>query len=163
MEQEAICRAYVQAIAARAGLISSRPDPDLGIDLCLRAVRHDSGLYADTGLQIDLQLRSTTRANVSNNVVRYDIDVRTYNYLRELPILCPRLLVVLVLPEDETQWLGQSVDELILRHCAYWASLEKAAPTTATSSIRIVIPRTQVFSVRAANMLLDQLKRGRTS
>jgi hypothetical protein len=37
--QEAPSRAYVQAVAASAGLAVSRPDPDYGIDLSPRLVR----------------------------------------------------------------------------------------------------------------------------
>jgi hypothetical protein len=70
------------------------------------------------------------------------------------------LLVLLVLPEDEALWLSQSPEELVLRHCAYWASLVGAEPTTATSSVRIVIPRSQVFSVQAVQTLMNSLVQG---
>ena len=36
--QEALSRAYVQTIAAQAGVLCSKPDPDYGIDLSLREV-----------------------------------------------------------------------------------------------------------------------------
>lgn len=153
MVMEGLCRAYVQAIAARVGMLSSKPDPDFGIDLCLRAVQQDGTQYTDSGLQLDLQLRSTTRASITGDEIRYDLDVRTYNLLRQSG-MCPRILVVLVLPEDETQWLSQSPDEFVLRHCAYWFSLEGAAATSAAYSVRIGIPHSQIFSVQAVQDLL---------
>jgi hypothetical protein len=159
-QQEGLSRAYVQAIAARAGVITSRPDPDLGIDLCLRAVRREGNQYQDAGVQIDLQLRSTTRASVTAAEVRYDLDVRMYDYLRQAPALCPRLLVVLVLPEDEALWLNQSPEELTLRHCAYWVDLREAGPTDSTSTVRITIPRSQVFSVQAVHMWMTRVLQG---
>ena len=63
--QAALCRAYVHAAAAQAGLLCSKPDPDYGIDLSLRMVEVRDRRYSDTSVQIDLQLRSTTRANVA--------------------------------------------------------------------------------------------------
>lgn len=157
--QEALCRAYVQAVAAQAGVATSHISFDYGIDLSLRAIQQHGNRYQDARIQVDLQLRSTTRANVSDTQVSYDLDVRTYEYLREdSPI--PSLLVVLVLPEEEVQWLSQSVEELIVRHCAYWLSLAGAEPTTATSSVRIAIPKTQVFSVAAVRSLMDRLSEG---
>ena len=36
--QEALRRAYVQAIAAQAGLLWSKTEPDYGIDLSLRSI-----------------------------------------------------------------------------------------------------------------------------
>ena len=158
--QEALSRAYAQTIAARAGVVSSKPDPDLGIDLCLRAVLQIGNVYQDAGVQLDVQLRSTTRAAETPAHIAYDIDVRTYDFLRTAPAMCPRILVLLVLPEDEADWLSQSVDELIVRRCAYWHSLRGAEPTTATSSRRIFIPREQVFSVEALQGFMGRLMKG---
>jgi hypothetical protein len=31
-----------------------------------------------------------------------------------------RVLVVLVMPSDEAQWLGQTTEELVIRHCTPW-------------------------------------------
>jgi hypothetical protein len=156
--QEALCRAYIQAVAARAGVGTSSHGFDYGVDMSLRAIQQHDNLFQDARVQLDLQLRSTTRANVTDTQVSYDLDARTYEYLRQrLPIPC--ILVLLILPEDEEQWLSQSVEELIVRHCAYWISLEGAEPTTATSSIRITIPRTQV-SVEAVRAIMDRLVQG---
>jgi hypothetical protein len=157
-QQEALSRAYVRAIAAQAGVVCSEPEQDFGIDLCFRAVRVRGKRYADTSGQFDAQVKSTTRANVTDSEVRYDLDVKNYDDLREPGDNCPRILVVLVLPEDEAQWLSQSVEELILRHCAYWISLEGYPPTTATTTVRITIPRSAVFSVEAVRGILDGLR-----
>lgn len=117
--QELLSRAYVRAIAAHAGAICTEPVLDFGIDLCIRAVRDRGSRVADVSGQFDVQVKSTTRVNLTENEIRYDLDVRNYDDLREPGDNCPRILVVLVLPEDEAQWLSQSFDELMLRHCAY--------------------------------------------
>jgi hypothetical protein len=157
--QEALCRAYVQAVAAVSGVGTSVPMPDYGVDLSLRDIEQRGPCHLDTRLQLDLQLRSTTRARVSETHVSYDLDVRTYAYLRE-PSLIRSLLVVLVLPDDEALWLSQSPHELLVRHCAYWFSLRGAEPVTATSSVRINLPRSQVFSVEAVRAILTRLRQG---
>ena len=91
--------------------------------------------------------------------VHYDLEVPMYELLRaEAQIPC--LLVVLVLPEDESLWLSQSVEELIVRRCAFWYSLRGASPTTATSKVRIHIPLTQVFSVDALRSFVHRAVRG---
>ena len=157
--QEALCRAYVQAVAALAGVGTSNYAFDYGVDTSLRVIQQQDNLHQDARVQLDLQLRNTTRANVSDTQVSYDLDVRTYEYLR-LRSRIPCILVLLILPEDEAQWLNQSAEELTIRHCAYWISLEGAEPTTATSSIRIAIPRTQIFSVQAVRAMMDHLIQG---
>jgi hypothetical protein len=157
--QEALCRAYVQAVAALAGVASAKPDPDYGVDLLLRDIEQRGQRHLDARLQLDLQLRSTTRANVSETIVFYDLDVQTYEFLRtESSIRC--ILVVLVLPEDENDWLHQSAEELTIRHCAYWISLRGAEPATAASSVRIRIPREQIFSMQAIRAIMNRLQQG---
>lgn len=157
--QEAICRSYVQAVAALAGVSTSTPVPDYGVDLSVRNIERRGARRQDSRVQIDLQLRATTRASLTETQVRYDLDVDTYHYLREASqIRC--LLVVLVLPEDEASWLTQSQEELIVRNCAYWHSLRGAAAITASSSVRVAIPRTQVFSAEAVRAFLTRLSQG---
>jgi hypothetical protein len=161
--QEALSRAYVRAIAAQAGLICSEPEHDYGIDICLRAVRVRGLRHADAGSQVDLQVKSTTRAVVHADQVVCDLEVKNYEDLREEGENCPRILVILVLPEDETQWLSQSLDELILRHCAYWISLEGYPPTAATKTIRITLPRANVFSAEAIKGILAHVRERKKS
>jgi hypothetical protein len=154
-----LCRAYVHAVAALAGVGTSVPMPDYGVDLSLRNIEQRGARHLDARLQLDLQLRSTTRANVTDTHIGYDLDVQTYEFLRELSqIRC--LLVLLLLPEDEALWVSQSPEELVVRHCAFWHSLRGADPTTATSSIRVAIPRSQVFSAQALRDILNRLSQG---
>jgi hypothetical protein len=157
--QEGLCRAYAQAVAAVAGVGTSVPVPDYGVDLSLRSIVQRGQRRKDARLQFDLQLRSTTRASLSDGHVIYDLDVATYDLLREeTQIRC--FLVVLVLPDDEAFWLGQSPAELVIRRCAYWHSLRVAPATGATSSVRVAIPVGQMFTPEAVRSIFDHLIRG---
>ena len=161
LRQEALSRAYVRAIAARAGVICVDATQDFGIDFYLRAVTAQAGHYSDIGPELDVQLKSTTRAEMSDTEVIYDLEVRAYNVLREHGIPgWPRILVLLVLPTDEAQWLTHTVDELILRRCAYWVSPRGSEPVTAHRTVRIALPRVNVFSAVALAELLDRVKQG---
>lgn len=159
--QEALCRAYVQAVAAQAGVGTSRPEPDYGIDLLLREIALMDGHHQDTSVQIDLQLRATTRANRTETTLVYDLDVNTYNKLRIFSAGSPRLLIVLVLPETDEEWLIQSPDQLSLRHCAYWVSLEGAPSSTASRSVRVAIPLENIFSPDSVRTLLQRARERR--
>jgi hypothetical protein len=154
--QEALSRAYVRAVAAQAGVICGTAESDFGIDLYLRAVESHGPQYWDTGAQLDVQVKSTTRAALREDDVAYDLEVRAYNLLRQEKCLRPRVLVLLVLPDDEAEWLSHSEEELSLRRCAYWTSLRGAAPTDAQTTIRITLPRANVFSAEALTRLLDE-------
>jgi len=156
---ESLSRAYVQAVAARAGLAYSFRVYDYGTDVTLAEVREVRGVFAETGFAIDVQLRSSTLADVREREVAYDLDVRTYEFLRREAVT-PRILVLLVLPADEAEWIAQSEAALELRRCAYWRSLQGEPTTGNTSSVRVAIPRTNMFGVDAATAIFDRLHRG---
>ncbi|HKI32336.1 MAG TPA: DUF4365 domain-containing protein [Gemmataceae bacterium] len=160
-QQEGLSRTHVRAVAARAGVICSEPEQDYGIDMCLRSVRRRGRRFFDAGGQVDLQVKSTTRASLSDTHVRFDLKVKNYDDLREAGDNCSRILVVVVLPDDPGQWLVQSEEELLLRHCAYWINLEGYPPTTSTTTVRIPIPRENIFSVEAVKGILAQTRQRR--
>lgn len=157
--QEALSRAYVQAIAARCGLNHSLPTLDYGIDLTLHDISVLGNRRCDSGYKLDVQAKSTTLASVEERHIRYDMEVKAYEDLRQPVVGCPRILVLLVLPEQEARWLTQTEEELIFRHCAYWLSLKGREPTTNRKSVRILIPRANVFSVGALRVIMDRVKR----
>jgi hypothetical protein len=56
-----------------------------------------------------------------------------------------RLLVVVALPNDPTQWLSLTPAELTLRRCGYWINLGGEAPTDNASGKMVYLPLAQVF------------------
>jgi hypothetical protein len=153
---ESLSRAYLQAVAAQAELNYSLHGYDYGVDITLREVVDVNGRYVDTGMQIDVQLKSTTRAIQVDDGFKIDLDVRTYDDLRSNAIRTLRVLVVLMMPEAETEWLDQSLDALCLRRCAYWVLLRGMPGTDVTTSVRITIPAGNVLTVDA---LLELVRR----
>jgi Domain of unknown function (DUF4365) len=158
--QEGLSRAYVQAVAARCGMSYSCPTPDYGIDLSLHEIVVEGARRFESGYRLDIQAKSTTQSRVEPAAVRYDLEVAAYDTLRSARVVCPRILVVLVLPADESQWLSLSEDEMILRRCAYWLSLTGSRPTTNRRSIRLRIPRTNTFTVESLQGILARIKAG---
>jgi hypothetical protein len=138
----------------------SLPNPDYGTDLTLNEIEPRGSWRAETGFKIDVQAKSTTRSQVGPTNLRYDLEVKAYDYLRETRAWCPRILVVLVLPGKEVEWTGQTEEALLLRRCAYWLSLRGCAPSRKKRTVRVLIPRTNVFSVEALHALVAAFKRG---
>jgi hypothetical protein len=90
--------------------------------------------------------------------VPFDLKVKNHNDLVRLTFI-PGVLVVFVLPEDPSQWLTWSEEALVLRRSAYWLSLRGRAPTTNESSVRVHLPRAQVFDGTALTALLGRISR----
>ena len=158
--QEALSRAYIHAIAARCGLSCSGRDYDYGMDLSVHEVRQEGDRYRETGYRLDIQLKSTTAALATPSEIVYDLEVRAYDDLRESNSGGYRVLVLVLLPEDEADWTAQDEDGLLLRRCAYWMSLKGWPATPNTASVRIAIPRANVFSVDALNRLIAKVRKG---
>jgi hypothetical protein len=139
---------------------TSTPHPDYGIDLTL----HDIGVTGrhrfESGYRIDVQGKSTVDAAVMKNRVRYDLDVQAYDLLRLKTPACPRILVVLLLPADESLWTTPTEDELILRRCAFWLSLRGKGRSSNRRAVRLSIPRMNVFSLEAVQTAMDRVKKG---
>jgi hypothetical protein len=152
---EQLSRAYVQAVAAVAGCTSARPETDYGYDQTLRRVWQSGDEWIPVGRNLDLQLKSTTAAALTDNEVVYDLDTRAYNILRRSTRRAPAYLVLLVLPPDQAEWLSHSEDRLELRRCAYWLSLRGLAAVPNTSSVRIRIPRQNQFTPDALARIMD--------
>src|SRR5262249_14219828 len=123
----------------------------------LRAITPLEGQRRDRGPQLDLQLKSTTQANVGQTHLAYDLPVVNYDNLRDPSPQVARILIVLVMPEDETLWLSQSPQELTLRHCAWWLSLKVWPTTPNTTTIRVPVPLANVFSPVALQHIVQRL------
>jgi hypothetical protein len=111
--QEALSRAYIHAIAARCGLGCSFHEFDYGIDLTIHEIERVGTRYRESGFALDVQAKSTTSALATPDRVRYDMEVRAYDDLRQVNAGTPRILVLLVLPEDEGTWTEQQEDYLL--------------------------------------------------
>jgi hypothetical protein len=74
----------------------------------------------------------------------------------------PRLLVVLLLPEDAIEWLRHSEEGLVARRCAYWVSLRGAPESDNTDRQTVFIPKTQVFSPQSLTELMTRFSRRET-
>jgi hypothetical protein len=158
--QEALSRAYVQAVAAHSGLMCSPREPDYGIDLTLYHIRYRNGRYGESGFRLDLQLKSTTGSGVTDNEILYDLEVKTYEDLREPTVTVHRILVLMVLPEDESRWTSHSEEQLSIRDCAYWLSLRGRPPTMNKRTVQVALPRVNVFSVEGVTGLMDRIRGG---
>ena len=158
--QEALSRAYIHAIAGSCGLSCSTRDFDYGIDLSLHEIKEQNSHYFETGNRIDIQAKSCTASLAADGPIVYDLDIRNYDILRRSADVFPRILVLLTLPGDEKHWIAQDEDGLILRKCAYWMSLRGMPESPNINTVRLAIPRANVFSAPALRDLMNKVRSG---
>ena len=136
--QEELSMAYVRAVIFGAGFNLTLPVKDVfGIDGTV--VSMAGGVN-----RIDFQLKATTNFHFSGNDVLYDLRVEDYNRLvREDDV--PRVLILYVMPADNSQWLIQSQSELCLKECAYWLCLMGEPQSRNVSTVRVSVSMANVF------------------
>ena len=112
-------------------------DNSVNVQLAARGKVHETAVLRSP--KIDIQLKATAQQVLKKDHLAFALPVKNYNDLRE-ESLVPRLLVVLVLPQDETQWLEQTEEQMISRHCAYWSSLLGREQRENAASVTVRLP-----------------------
>jgi hypothetical protein len=153
-----LSRAYVQVVVARCGFTFSSANLDYGIDLSVHDVVKITDSYRESGFKIDIQLKASTGTVLTPTHVRYDLEVEAYNNLVLPNPGTPRILVLLVLPE-EAEWTAQSEGCLEIRRCAYWLWLEGMPVSANKRAVRVWIPRENVFSIEQLTLLMERVRR----
>ena len=153
-QEEALSRAYAHAVAARAGYLTAVYDFDRdGVDLRIQA----GGAMRPA---LDLQLKATINlGQPRDGHFRFRLNRRNYDLLRD-QTQTPRLLVVLDLPRDQREWMTITVDELVLRRCAYWLNLKGHEETDNRRSVNVRIPAGNLFDVNGLRALMEQSREG---
>jgi hypothetical protein len=152
--KERFSLAYISAVAAHAGylLVESRPVDKDSVD---------GQLVGDEGRRprIEFQAKATAREVLRGDRLLFPLSIKNYDDLR-LDSRVPRLLIVVLLPTNDVEWLAHSEDELRLRHCGYWLSLAGRPATANAASISVIVPRIQMFDTAQLSALMGRADRG---
>ncbi len=157
--KEQFSQAYVRAIASVAGFSAAIPGvDDDSVDLHLSS-RSVDGLPLRP--RLDLQLKCTTDGVIRDDQVVHRLKRKNYDELRITEFLVPRLLVVVLVPESEEEWVRHSEEELAIRRCGYWTSL-MGMPESANKGdkVSVHLPRANVFDVAGLRGLMGRAGRG---
>lgn len=153
---EAMSFAYISAVGTGAGFDVRYPRRDRGsID---GTIHSEDPPFAE----FQFQAKSTSVERLSDGAIRFPLPVGNQ---RDLAVrsTVPRILIVMLLPADESEWLAQSEDELCMRKCAYWTTLEGQDPSENRSTITVRIPLGNVFDVGAARRWMAEAERRQLS
>ncbi len=70
-----------------------------------------------------------------------------------------KILVVMILPRSQDDWLRAHHDRLDLRHCCYWTNLA-GHPVTGRRRTTVRIPTSRVFDDRALCEIMTRVGTG---
>jgi len=152
--QEALSRAYIQAVAGAAGYSIAIPDFDRdSVDLTIAS----SGVMRP---RLDAQLKATTNIGRVGSAIHFPLSIKNYDDLR-IVTQTPRILIVLEMPKDEKDWVTITVEQLILRKAAYWVSILGMPDVDNDVSVTVPIPVSNVFDVAAVTDLMERSRQGK--
>ena len=151
--KERFSLAYIQAVAARAGYEALETKPDIdSVDGLLRST-------VGKRPQIDFQAKASSRDILQSSHVAYPLKMKNYEDLRAETVI-PRILIVVLLPDDEAEWMTHSEEELVMRRCGYWLSLRGAPTVQNTSQATVKLPRLQLVNVTQLRQLMVRAENG---
>ena len=154
-QKELFSLAYIRAVAACAGYQTIRPELDND--------SVDGMLIADFGRRprIDFQAKATSQQIVRGENIHFALPIKNYDDLRA-DTRTSRILIVVLMPEEKRQWLTQTQEQLCLRHCGYWISLEGHQMVSNTTSVTVHIPLDNMFNVEQLVDLMTKVEKGQS-
>ncbi|MET4595053.1 MULTISPECIES: DUF4365 domain-containing protein [unclassified Sphingomonas] len=151
--EELLSETLVMSVAAAAGFVTSKPHLDRdSIDLYI----HGGGSMRPT---IGVQLKASINLEAKGGVIKFPLPVKNYNDLRE-KTQWPRMLVLMRLPANQNEWLVADKHSLVMKHCAYWVSLEGACATANKTKVTVEVPETNVLTIDELSTLMDRARKG---
>ncbi len=160
--EESLSVSYVSAIVAKAGASFNIVSKDYGVDISVRRIDKYKGQLMDMGVVFDCQLKASVNWVLEDTTIAYDLEVDTYNKLiyRHQKSLTPCILVLLCLPKEQDNWLKVSEDELNIRKCCYYYYLKSGHFSQNKRTVRIRIPRNNIFTPTTVLQLMDKVRLG---
>lgn len=156
--QEAFSEAYIRAICAVVGCSVQRLQIDNDkIDLTVSS-RLAGSMYTKPSIGIQVKCMLGDAAN--SDPISYSVDIDTYNNLRDPLVASPRILVVVLAPNQPDEWTVQTEAQLALMHCAYWATLKGLPDVDNGSTKTVYLPRANVFTPDALRAMMQKTADG---
>ncbi|MEV5988146.1 DUF4365 domain-containing protein [Streptomyces sp. NPDC052051] len=151
---------YLHAVAAAAGCSLSQPFPDNGIDW---HISHTApGHTVDDEATIKVQLKCTYQLpprGPADRFFSFTLDNEHLTKLARTPVSVHKILVVMLAPRSQDDWLRAGHDRLDLRHCCYWANLA-GHPVTGRRRTTVRISTARIFDDRALCEIMTRVGTG---
>jgi hypothetical protein len=158
-QKEQFSIAYIQALAAQAGLTHAVPVVDNdSIDISILGRGFNGRIRSP---QINVQLKCTSNGMFEEECLKFDLKLKNYEDLSGEGCLVPRYLVVLVVPDKPEDWIIYSDEGLLLKYCCYWTSLRFDPVTANSKSVRVEVPIDQRVTASSLINLMEIASEGK--
>jgi hypothetical protein len=157
--QDLYSMAYIKAISATAGYIFGKPEIDRNCDdIYLEFLENNTFIPRYPRLKIQVKC-TYAHSKPIKGFIKYPLDIRTYDILRQ-PKIEPRIICVVTVPNPEIErgepWIECFERHTILRYKAYWLNIMGKPETANTRSITLDIPIINIITVESMHQLMSE-------
>lgn len=148
---------YVQVLASAAGLTVARKNLDVdGVDFTI-GYTGDLGPIRHPEIQVQVKSWARRGAVWRDGCWKYRLRAKHFNELAGPRFTLPRFLVLVVVPDDWTDYARVRHGVTELHHCAYWRSMLDDDPVDLASqaTVSVDVPEANLLTV---NTLLAMMK-----
>jgi len=155
--KEEISKSYLNAVCAAKGIsMEVHKHDDDGIDVMLKKmlIRDDNIKY---NALISVQLKSTSSDYIEyDDYYSYPLKKKAYDDLRT-PATVKPFLFLLILPNNENEWIAQSIEQLVIKKCMFWLDLEGLPDKDNISNVTVHIPKINLVSPEKLDEILKDI------
>lgn len=158
-QKEMFSYAYIEAVASVAGYSvcrKSRAMDNAGIDLTIEVTESVGEVLFP---KIDVQVKCTAKNIRNKNCVKFPLEVKTYKTFIDTRAIIPLILVVLLVPEDLSDWLKITEEDILMKKCGYWVSLRGKPTTENQGIITVELPRQNLFTPVSLRTMMEKIGR----
>jgi hypothetical protein len=150
---------YLHAVAAAAGCSLAQPFPDNGIDWHISHSSHGHGIDDEVTIKVQLKCTYQVAPRPPGATFAFTLENEHLVKLARNPVSVHKILVVMLVPRTQEEWLRASHDRLELRHCCYWTNLAGHA-VTGKRKTTVRIPTARIFDDRALCEIMTRVGAG---
>lgn len=144
--------ACIEAVASQAGfhVTETKVDED----------SVDGTFLGDFGRRprIEFQAKATARDLARNGVIRYPLPMKNYDDLR-VESITPRILIIMLMPDDPDDWIEQTDEAFCARHGVYWTSILGAPDSANTESVTVYVPMANMLDREQLDRMMRRAER----
>lgn len=150
---------YIAALCAAEGVSYDiqRHDDDSTDGIIKKRIILGEGFFCDSSVRI--QLKSTASASQyedKGDYIRYRLKAKNYNDLC-MRATTPIILGLLILPEDDGEWVRWSTEELLIKGCMYWEEFSGKEKRDKDSPVYVRIPKENIFNRKTMLNILEKI------
>lgn len=145
-QKERFSRAWVIAAAAAADFTYRIvADDEHGVDMTIHSDHHT----------LDFQLKATSSPETQGQYLVHDLDVRTYNLLRDTKRSGYGVLALVIVAPNTEDWHIMDDAGTALTRSAYYLALHGQPETSNASTVRLKVPLANLLTSDAMKNLMD--------